>query len=407
MFGSGRPLLDIFPLQRIIKRAHAGRRAHTADVAYPRGKTLYLHSFQAAEGGTSVPQRTTIEWLAAQYAKHSGTTFDSALRRISRFACSPAQVSQRRTFLPEWSNGRPPETAVSRNIEQRMDIFRQEMGIALESVLSPSELTSIPTHLLHVSCTGYAAPSIAEHWVSRHIAANVTWPVPIVQHIYHMGCYASIPALRTAQGILAVEKHASVAIVHTEFCTLHVHSVTTSPEQWVVQSLFADAVVKYEATKTKPLHLRSLRLLSTLERIAPESVDDMTWNLTSERFDMTLSRTVPAKIGDNLLPFVSELLERAGLAMVDLPDMIAAIHPGGPRIIDHVMESLGLDENRAKWSRKTLHDHGNVSSATLPLLWKSLLEEENDASSRHVLCLAFGPGLTLAGAVLEWAEPNP
>src|SRR4051794_1527128 len=97
------------------------RHAHTADVAYPRGKTLYLHSFQAAEGGTSLPQRTTIEWLAAQYAKHSGMTLESAMRKISRFACSSSQVSQRRTFLPEWSNGRPPEAEVSRNLEQRMD----------------------------------------------------------------------------------------------------------------------------------------------------------------------------------------------------------------------------------------------------------------------------------------------
>jgi alkylresorcinol/alkylpyrone synthase len=85
--------------------------------------------------------------------------------------------------------------------------------------------------------------------------------------------------------------------------------------------------------------------------------------------------------------------------------MIAAIHPGGPRIIDYVLQSLNLDETQAILSRKTLYEHGNVSSATLPLLWKRLLEEPENASSPHALCLAFGPGLTLAGAVLRRTEP--
>lgn len=368
---------------------------------------MYLHSFRFANGGTRIPQQTTIEWLAVQYATHSGTTFESALKRISRFACAPSRISQRRTFLPEWSQGRPSETLPDRNLEQRMALYQIEMGKALESVLSRETLTTFPTHLLHVTCTGYAAPSIAEQWVSRCAEESSSFPMPIVQHIYHMGCYASVPALRTAQGLLAIETDASVAIVHTEFCSLHLHAVTMSPEQWVVQSLFADAVVKYEATSMPPRGQRSLRLLSTLERIEPASTGDMTWNLTDKRFEMTLSRQVPARIRECLLPFVNDLLVRAGLSLSDLPQTIAAIHPGGPRIIDQVMQSLALDEAQAEWSRKTLYEHGNVSSATLPLLWKSLVEAQEVPSHTRIFCLAFGPGLTLAGAVLEMTEAQP
>ena len=288
-----------------------------------------------------------------------------------------------------------------------MLLYQNEMGNALESVLSDETLTSSPTHLLHVTCTGYAAPSIAEQWVSKRAGEFPSLLTPIVQHIYHMGCYASVPALRTAQGLLAIETDASVAIVHTEFCSLHLHTVTTSPEQWVVQSLFADAVVKYEATARPPRGRRSLRLLSTFERIVPASTGDMTWNLTDKRFEMTLSREVPARIRECLRPFVNDLLARAGLSFSDLPHMIAAIHPGGPRIIDQVMQSLELDEAQAIWSRKTLYEHGNVSSATLPLLWKSLIEASEVPSHTLIFCLAFGPGLTLAGAVLEMTEATP
>jgi predicted naringenin-chalcone synthase len=368
---------------------------------------MYLHSFRFADGGTIVPQQRTIEWLAAQYATHSGMTSESALKRISRFACASSRISQRRTFLPEWSHGTSPEALPDRNLEQRMSVYQDEMGNALQSVLSHETLTSSPTFLLHVTCTGYAAPSIAQQWVSKRIEEFPSLPTPIVQHLYHMGCYASVPALRTAQGLLAVETDASVAIVHTEFCSLHLHAVTTSPEQWVVQSLFADAVVKYEATATPPKGQRSLRLLTTFERICPASIGDMTWNLTDKRFEMTLSRDVPTKIRDCLRPFVKDLLARAGLSVSDLPQMIAAIHPGGPRIIDQVMQSLELDESQVKWSRKTLYENGNVSSATLPLLWKSLIDASEIPLHSRIFCLAFGPGLTLAGAVLEMTEATP
>jgi predicted naringenin-chalcone synthase len=366
---------------------------------------LFLHSFGTAAGGTYVPQETTIEWLATQYAKHSKTSVESAKKRVSRFTCSPKQIRQRKTFLPEWAHGLAPDEVPSRNLRERMALYNDKMGNALESVLSPLNIETLPSHLLHVTCTGYAAPSIAQQWVSRRLAEDRTKIAPIVQHLYHLGCYASIPALRTAQGIVAVDPRAFVAIAHTEFCSLHVDEAATSPEQWVVQSLFADAVVKYTATSEAPRDQPSLRVLSTLERIAPDSLEDMTWNLTEKRFDMTLSRVVPMKIHSQLASFVNDLLERAGLSMHHLPQMIAAIHPGGPKIIDHVLESLGLDEARATWARKTLHANGNVSSATLPLLWKSLLEVD-ESPGRHVLCLAFGPGLTLAGAVLEYTEPK-
>lgn len=372
---------------------------------------MYLHAFRSASGGACIAQEKTLEWLSLQYAKHSGTSIEVAQRRIARFACSPSSVSQRRTFLPEWMDGQPPQVAKHRDIGQRMSIYRQQMAIALESVLSTDALTSFPTHLLHVTCTGYSAPSIAETWVSRRLGENPSLAPPVVQHLYHMGCYASIPALRTAQGLLAVERNASIAIAHTEFCTLHLNEEAACPEQWIIQSLFADAVVKYEATLAPPRGRPSLELLTTLERIAPDSIDDMTWNLGPRAFQMALSRAVPTKLRDCLRPFVNDLLERAGLPASELPRMIAAIHPGGPSIIDHVMQSLNLDESQATHSRKTLYDHGNVSSATLPLLWKRILEQPQTAEARtaspHVLCLAFGPGLTLAGAVLRRTEAGP
>jgi predicted naringenin-chalcone synthase len=51
-------------------------------------------------------------------------------------------------------------------------------------------------------------------------------------------------------------------------------------------------------------------------------------------------------------------------------------------------------------SRAVLHDHGNMSSATLPHIWARLLDDADVPSGSLVPSLAFGPGLTICGALL-------
>jgi len=60
-----------------------------------------------------------------------------------------------------------------------------------------------------------------------------------VIHAYHMSCYASLPTIRLAAGLVATGK-SRVDIVHTEMCTLHMDPSQHLPEQLVVQTLFAD-----------------------------------------------------------------------------------------------------------------------------------------------------------------------
>jgi predicted naringenin-chalcone synthase len=116
---------------------------------------------------------------------------------------------------------------------------------------------------------------------------------------------------------------------------------------------------------------------------------------------MTLSREVPTKIAAHLRNFVAKLAEESGL---DLPgllkDSIFAVHPGGPKIIESVRATLELTKEQISTSEKILLERGNMSSATLPHIWKELLEQ-NVKSGTKVVSLAFGPGLTMFGAVFE------
>ncbi len=258
-----------------------------------------------------------------------------------------------------------------------------------------------PGDLVHVTCTGYVSPSGAQRLVERKGWGRSTR----VTHAYHMGCYAAFPALRIAVGSLcAPERLASSAverrvdIVHTELCTLHLDPSNHSIEQLVVQSLFADGFIRYSVREGGP----GLRLLALDERVLPESVDAMSWVLSDGGMQMTLARDVPQRIAAMLRPFVTGLYEKAGLdAGARLAATVFAVHPGGPKIIDGVRDVLELGEAQVKTSRQVLYDHGNMSSATLPHVWMRLLADEGTRPGTLVLSLAFGPGLTVCGALFE------
>ena len=67
-------------------------------------------------------------------------------------------------------------------------------------------------------------------------------------HAYHMGCYAAMPALRIAAGFVATGSR-RVDSSHTELCSLHLDPTDHRLEQLVVQSLFADGLIRYSADR--------------------------------------------------------------------------------------------------------------------------------------------------------------
>jgi predicted naringenin-chalcone synthase len=178
-----------------------------------------------------------------------------------------------------------------------------------------------------------------------------------------------------------------------------VHPGETTLEQLVVQSLFADGLVRYCAVRdqgTRGLAVRALH-----ERVLGDCADSMTWSVGDRGMHMTLSRDVPDRVAGALRGFVIELLRKGGRDLHDLKHAIVAVHPGGPKIIDRVRDVLELDEAQVATSRRVLLDFGNMSSATLPHIWMRLLADARVPSGTVIPTFAFGPGLTVTGALLE------
>jgi predicted naringenin-chalcone synthase len=117
---------------------------------------------------------------------------------------------------------------------------------------------------------------------------------------------------------------------------------------------------------------------------------------------MTLSNRVPFAIAEHIEAFARVIVGRAGRDFDEWrDDMVFAIHPGGPKIVDLVQKFLGLADWQVRHSREVLLEHGNMSSATVPHIWKRILSDRSIGEGTLVLGVGFGPGLGAHGMLGE------
>ncbi len=334
--------------------------------------------------------------------------------RMARFGCSSEHIAARQVSVltsnfvtHEGTDGAGYgglRTPTGELLDARMTLFEETACAAFDRFYA--ETHEAPDDIVHVSCSGYVSPSPVQIFLSKR-----GWLRTGVTHSYHMGCYGAFPAIRTALGLVG-SSYASlprpkkrVDLVHTEFLSLHFDLLGETPDGFVTSTLFADGFIKYSAYPQLEFgkgDKRGLKILSMEERILPSSLPEMTLRPGPLQFDMSLSKRVPLLIRDSVEDFVRSLWAQAGFDFErEKSEAVFAIHPGGPAILNHVRNRLQLEESQVATSRKVLFDHGNMASATAPHIWQRIVEDDAILPGTKVLSLAFGPGLTVIGALFE------
>ena len=105
---------------------------------------------------------------------------------------------------------------------------------------------------------------------------------------------------------------------------------------------------------------------------------------------------MPGLIARHLRPWLVSWLGDNGLSLADVRSW--AVHPGGPKIVSAVEESLELSREALAASRGVLADYGNMSSPTV-LFVIDRLRKQN--APRPCVALGFGPGLVAEAALFE------
>ncbi|MCH8524806.1 MAG: type III polyketide synthase, partial [Balneolales bacterium] len=283
-------------------------------------------------------------------------------------------------------------------VDAAQNIFIQRPDIRKEEV----------THVITVSCTGFYAPGPDLDVVNSLGLSPTTQRL----HIGFMGCYAALPALRMAKSITEADDKATVLIVAAELCTLHL-KFESDTDSLLSSTVFADGCAAALVSAKAPQHHNgALRLDGLYTTVTPNGAEDMAWTIGDHGFDMVLSSYIPDIIESNLDGVLTPIWAQAGVQPDDID--IWAVHPGGRAIVDKVQANLDLDDRQLASSRKTLHDYGNMSSATVLFVLRDVMEnlenkttDNTDHSPAHttdkkVLAMAFGPGLTVETGLMSY-----
>ncbi len=292
-------------------------------------------------------------------------------RRLFGVMAERSQIEHRYSFLQPnltktaldtigfYQRGRFPDT------RRRMQFFEEHaFGLTAQALddLGFDAFKDEVTHLIIVTCTGFYAPGLDVEIVERFGLK------PAVERtiLGFMGCYAAI--LQETGDIERI------------LCFL----------------LWGDgcsaSLVSAEAS--------GIELQSFHATVIPETWDQMAWRVGASGFDMLLSGQVPLTLARAIPRHVQAMI--GGRRLEDIT--LWALHPGGRSILDAIGEALGLDDKALRYSREVLRRFGNMSSATIMFVLKSMLSAK---SASGLGCgMAFGPGLTAESMIFE-VTPQP
>jgi predicted naringenin-chalcone synthase len=288
-------------------------------------------------------------------------------------------------FLPNGDPDYPGPRTGYRNRRYATESVKLAVEAATPAVAAAGFAPESITHLVTVSCTGFAAPGI-DLALIRGLGLR---PTVERTHVGFMGCHGALNGLRVANAY-ASDRPARVLLCAVELCSLHYH-YGDDPEKVVANALFADGAAAVAGDGAAG---PGWRVAATGSCLIPDSADAMTWNIGDNGFEMTLGKQVPRKIAENLRGWLIPWLAANRLTVGEIGSW--AVHPGGPRIVESVEESLGLPKAATAASREVFAEYGNMSSPTVLFILKRLMEGD---APRPCVMLGFGPGL-VAEAVL-------
>jgi len=196
----------------------------------------------------------------------------------------------------------------------------------------------------------------------------------------------------TTDPIAAADPNARGLVCCIELCSLH-FGPGRERSSAAADALFADGAAA--CVVSQQINAGST-IRSTRSVVIPDSEDDMSWRIGDEGFEMRLSARVPELLAAAAPPWIDRWLEQQEITRSDIASW--AIHPGGPRIVARLAESLGADQESVEASLGVLSDHGNMSSATVLFVLERLLRA---GRTGPLVGMAFGPGLAGEAILIE------
>ncbi len=346
--------------------------------------------------GTSVPPYELKQEEVRQFAHKMFAERFSDIDRLLHIFENTA--IERRRFSKERAWFEQDHSFSERNreyIEIACQLGEEAILHCLNQVqLTPSEVD----HLIFVSTTGLATPSIDAHLINR-LEMN-----PYVKRtpVWGLGCAGGAAGLARAYEIARADPESKVLLLTLELCGLTFRRKDLSKSNLVATSLFADGAAAVLVTGEKvtlPNKAKGPRILDTMSMIWPDSLDVMGWEMKDDGFKVVFSKDIPTIVRREVRAVVDSFLSRSGLSLDDIGCYIT--HPGGKKVLAAYEEALSLNKGALDQAHSILRSFGNMSSATVLFVLDQELKLAHEVGT-YGLLMALGPGFSTEMVLIQW-----
>jgi alkylresorcinol/alkylpyrone synthase len=139
---------------------------------------------------------------------------------------------------------------------------------------------------------------------------------------------------------------------------------------------------------------------ATRSSFYPDTEDVMGWTISERGFEVVLSKSVPDIARELLGGDVRAFLAEHGLDRRAIRHWIC--HPGGPKVLEAMQQSLDLGDAQVELSWRVLAEQGNCSSASVLMVLAEVLDGPRPDPGSLGCLVAMGPGFCSEMALVEW-----
>ncbi len=273
----------------------------------------------------------------------------------------------------------------------------QEVGEeAVRKALDRAGLsTSDVDALISVTVTGVATPSIDARLMNRLGLPPRVKRMPI----FGLGCVAGAAGIARAADYVRGYPDQVAVLLSVELCSLTLQPEDLSIPNLIASGLFGDGAAAVVVTgDNRPSD--GPRIVDSRSVFYPDSERVMGWDISETGFKIVLSADVPVVARDKLRPDVDAFLAEHGLTRSDITSWVC--HPGGPKVLEAMQESLELPEDALDVTWRSLREVGNLSSTSVLLVLEETLENHRPPPGSYGMLIAMGPGFCSELVLLEW-----